>query len=389
MAACIIAVFIITSLLLCTPSPAISIPCGANRFCYYTEIYPISGSTTSNSVTISSTLHNIEDYHEIHTQIIGNRCYYPSISVSFEEIDFSDPTNEYFDIFDNDGNNVSRCTGTQDHGCDTWINCLNQYSLGIKQIEQNQTYVITVRGSDSLTVQGGGTCYNSNIYSLHVEVTMECSNQSPESIANNPCYFEIVSNDHPAKGAGWYFNFIQSKTDCILGSQYIDNNIYNVWYSGDGQVWNVKLWRECYGTDCSGQGRKDLEPAPGDWQVGEYVTFSDTVCQCTAPTANPTSYPTTEPTTDPTFDPTFAPTFDPTLDPTSDPTKDPTNQPTANPSTIPTIMTKSPTSSPSKIPSDSPTTNPSKAADDGNVLEASTPTQASGCLSFLFLHFHF
>ena len=130
---------------------SIPTPCGPNIWCYETSISPQTGPSTSNTVTITSTNSDTnETQHVIQTQIIDNDCYYPSISVSFEDIDFSSPATEFFDVFDNNGSLITRCHGTGDYGCDKWMDCVIDQSLGIMKIGQGDSYIITTTGSDQL-----------------------------------------------------------------------------------------------------------------------------------------------------------------------------------------------------------------------------------------------
>ena len=153
-------------------SPSIS--CGSNRWCYYTSLSPIAGLFTSDSVVIANTYNRIVTYHEIHLQIEDNDCINPSITVLFEDIDYDD-VDEYFDVFDNNGSLINRCHGTQDYGCDVWQYCMKNQSLSTHQMDANESYVITIQTSDQLNPTNCGV-YGE--YSLHVQLTIQCSEQS-------------------------------------------------------------------------------------------------------------------------------------------------------------------------------------------------------------------
>ena len=110
--------------------------CGSNKFCYNTSISASTTNITTNEIFIGTTLINTMTYHEIHTQILNHSCFNASISISFEEIDFTTTTSEYFNVFDHNGSLISRCDGNLDYGCNNWIECINSYQLGVDRIKK-------------------------------------------------------------------------------------------------------------------------------------------------------------------------------------------------------------------------------------------------------------
>ena len=100
-----------------------------------------------------------------------------------------------------------------------------------------------------------------------------------------PCSFQILSNDHSFGDIGKYFNFDISAVDCILGEEFTNSGIYNVFYSGTNTVRSVKLWRNNNGGS-SGSGHGRIAPSAnanaGDWETGEFIAFhgSDVSCGC-------------------------------------------------------------------------------------------------------------
>ena len=292
-----------------TPSPTLStsMPCG-NNICYYVDIHPLIGSATSKTIAIASKVENVLMYYKIFITSIGNHCVDPRITAEYEEIDFSQ-SNENFGIFDQNGILIKRCAAGGDNNCGTWLNCLSFRSLGIEKIEKDNNYTITIEQTSNVN-----SLCSIHDYSLHVQLTIICSDQSV-SPSNTP------STD-PSP----------SPTD-IPTSVPTDNPTYS-------------------------------------------PTNAPTDIPTPAPTNNPTVNPTKDPTMDPTMDPTIDPTGDPTIDPSIDPTMDPTNDPTEDPTTDPTSdpITRSPTMEPTIHPTNSPTLTPSKAPTYTKIIAPGNPT---------------
>ena len=72
-------------------------------------------------------------------------CIQPSITFQYEQIDIQ-ATDEYISIYNNYGSLIKQCQGNggSDTQCDVWWTCLNEYSLGITQINAYSTYTIRV-----------------------------------------------------------------------------------------------------------------------------------------------------------------------------------------------------------------------------------------------------
>ena len=93
---------------------------------------------------------------------------------------------------------------------------------------------------------------------------------------------------------------------------------------------------------------------------GMSASFSFTVFEAAAPTAQPTAEPTAVPTAEPTAVPTAEPTAVPTAKPTAVPTAKPTAVPSAKPTAVPTVKpTAVPSAKPTAVPSAKPTAVPS------------------------------
>ena len=148
--------------------------CGTNTWCYYVDVFPIN-NVTSEKLWIYSEISGEINNHEIYITSIDNNCINPTIDVIFEEIDFSSPTTEYFDVFDENNSLLIRCTADQDYKCLVWDSCFDNLYLPISQINSNDTYKLRIEGSSALNTlctSYRGVSYHS--YSLNIELTITC-----------------------------------------------------------------------------------------------------------------------------------------------------------------------------------------------------------------------
>ena len=144
--------------------------CGTNTWCYYLDLYPSSTRKKSQTAKVNTIIENVQTFHKIFVRSVGNDCIDPRIDVIYEVIDFSSTT-EYFDVLAN-GSFISRCDGGLDGQCGVWNTCLDNYSLPIIQINEDDTYLIEIQGSTGLN----DLCLGSgNDYALNAEVTITCS----------------------------------------------------------------------------------------------------------------------------------------------------------------------------------------------------------------------
>ena len=315
--------------------------CDTYTYCYQIDLAPKIGATTSKSVAITSTLAGIQTFHQISMTSIGSNCINPTIDIIFEEIDFA-TSSEYFDVFDENGDLISQCSGHTDSNCGEWLTCLNQQTLSKSQINENETYTITIEGTDELHK----LCQHE--YSLNIILTITCSNQPRISCGTNTwCYYV---NLYPTLGTA-------SETVAITSESYgvaTDHQIYitsigadclnptiNVKYEEidfdskdeyfDVYVDNNELISRCNGTQQNGcevwgqcidnidlpissinrnetyqmtiEASDELHPLCDGYSFHAKITIS---CNTPNPTPQPTtSHPTSYPTT---FDPTFNPT---------------------------------------------------------------------------------
>ena len=93
-------------------------------------ITPSRTQATSATATVQSTNNNMAENIDAIFSIRSNDCVDPTVTVTFEEIDFSWSSTEYFNVLDNDGNTITQCTGDRDQNCGVWDTCLNAHSLG-------------------------------------------------------------------------------------------------------------------------------------------------------------------------------------------------------------------------------------------------------------------
>ena len=97
-------------------------------------------------------------------------CVNPSLSLEFEEIDFSD-RNEYFQVFDNEDHLIGNCTGSHDGYCGNWITCLSEYELKTGAITKDEAYYITLLQTAFVEA----SCLLSHPYSMNIQLTVKCS----------------------------------------------------------------------------------------------------------------------------------------------------------------------------------------------------------------------
>ena len=155
-------------------------------YCYYINLNPSIETITSKSVSITSTWDGEQSFHYIYTTSIGGACIDPTIDIIFEEIDFSNSSFEYFNVFDRNNDLISKCKGQNDQNCGEWVPCLYQQSLSIPQIAENNTYLITIQGTDELDQ----LCYNFHDFSLNVILTITCANKPGLSCGPHTwCYY--------------------------------------------------------------------------------------------------------------------------------------------------------------------------------------------------------
>ena len=157
-----------------TPNPVTREGCGANEWCYYVDLYPQSGITTSETVDIYTDVESVATTHQVFIKSNSQDCLNPSIDVIYEEIDFRSNF-EYFEVYE-DNTFITRCNGNFDGACGVYSTCLADYDLNIQQINEDDTYQMTIRGStglNDLCLFANGTLASDN--ALNVKLTITCS----------------------------------------------------------------------------------------------------------------------------------------------------------------------------------------------------------------------
>ena len=260
----------------------------------------------------------------------------PSISVDFEEIDFSSKY-EYFQIFDNNDEFVYQCYGTRDSNCGHWIQCLENYPLPIVTIGAGSTYNLTIR-----TNGFNSRCASSiHSYSANIALSITCS--SGTATPTTPTIPTIKPTPKPTvKIYDWeqpitcgdtafeerdFFDYylvsnISNGSTVFVDTCYPENEV-KFWIDIDSEINNN--YARSRPPECSleyvTQTTFDeiwIELWVDDILGNRVRSFKMTVlCY--------TYSPTLAPSISPSISPTYSPTATPTLPPTGSPTRFPTN----------------------------------------------------------------
>ena len=135
------------------------------------ELTPSTSEDTSVVATVQSTDSgvNVGDFDVIFS-IKSNDCVDPTVSVTYEEIDFSYAAGEFFDVLNNDGSLITRCSGDQDGNCNVWETCTDGTSLGVSKIDADTSYTIKIQTGDHFHV----LCSSSHAFSFNARVRLTC-----------------------------------------------------------------------------------------------------------------------------------------------------------------------------------------------------------------------
>ena len=113
-----------------TPTYDTAYSCGANTQCYYADLSPEIGKETSQWVVTSTPVELTVSTEIISIDITGDYdCISPELSIMFENIDMDESSIEYFDVLDDDGSTITRCSGGYKNMCGHWTYCINSHSL--------------------------------------------------------------------------------------------------------------------------------------------------------------------------------------------------------------------------------------------------------------------
>ena len=134
---------------------------------------PSTTQATSATATISSALDgsSVPDF-DVTFSIVSNDCVNPSLSITYEAIDFSDgASDETFDVFDNNGSFIINCGGGGQ--CAEWQTCLDSADvLPTNIIAADSLYTIEIdTGSEFHRLCGNTLSFNANV-TLHCQATI-------------------------------------------------------------------------------------------------------------------------------------------------------------------------------------------------------------------------
>eukprot|EP01083_Nonionella_stella_P109312 318588_1 len=383
--------------------------CGTRTWCYYSDLFPTPGIVTSQTINIQNPDDAQATNFNIYITIQGSHCIEPTITFTFEEIDFSS-SNEYLDVFDNDGSKVDRCSGTLDSNCGNWMTCFTDRNLKASQISRGDTYMIRVYEPSSID----DLC--SHDLSINANLTFTCSGNtaSPTSLTSAPterpsttptqrstapshaptetktscgtrtwCYYSdlfpipgIVTaqtiniqnpDDEQATNFKIYITiqgshcieptitFTFEEIDFQMSTEYLDvfdNDGSKVDRCSGTRDSNCGNWMTCF----ADRNLKASQISRGDtYMIRVYESIAiDSLCSHDLSINANLTFTCSDKTAS-TSAPTESPTS-PTYHPTKDPTGDPTIDPTSGPTTVPTFA---PTSGPSRFPSNAPSAAPS------------------------------
>lgn len=87
---------------------------------------------------------------------------------------------------------------------------------------------------------------------------------------------EVLSNDHNHGTVGQYFNFDVASAGVSLGRDIVHNEQLWAWSERKGIWAQTIVWTSANGgSRGDGHGRKNPSSSPGDWEVGDRITFAD------------------------------------------------------------------------------------------------------------------
>ena len=141
---------------------------------------PSKTEETSAIATVQST--NEEEFvgnFEVIFSIINNDCVDPTITVTYEEIDYSSSATEYFNVIDNDGTTITHCIGDEDRNCNIWETCIDDASLGVNTINAGTSYTITIATGPGFN----DLCNPTHDLAFNARVELTCAG-TPMSLEN-------------------------------------------------------------------------------------------------------------------------------------------------------------------------------------------------------------
>ena len=246
------------------------------------DIFPIPQETTYKTINIVSEDSESDIYFHITFSIKSNDCFNPMISLSMEEIDFAE-SHEYLTVFDNTNKMIKECRGRYDANCNKWIQCLNEYKLGVDSIQNGTSYNVSILqpyGIDSF-------CAESHSYSMNLQITFTCSGTSPApTVAPTAVFFTQVPSQATQVPSP---ETQKSQTPTMSPTLSIDDyptdfevdayaSSMHYWYQGE-QYNGRRLYR--------GDGHSESDPRViywyyGSWLITKYKEVKSGFASCTS-----------------------------------------------------------------------------------------------------------
>eukprot|EP01083_Nonionella_stella_P300649 1027588_1 len=175
-------------------APVINSSCGSHRTCYYLNIAPIPGITISRTIDVQEIGGSYDSYFEIYVTPKGHSCTDPSITLTYERIDYDSPT-ETLSV-NASGTEIATCGGSTSNLCDSFASCLSGYYLGITQLDSEQeAQLITIKRDSS--VRYSTSC--SHNYAVNVHLTITCSAKTGQPTTAPPTPSPTATSNDPTK----------------------------------------------------------------------------------------------------------------------------------------------------------------------------------------------
>eukprot|EP01083_Nonionella_stella_P312321 1116629_1 len=170
-------------------------PYSLTKWCYDIDVYPLIATETSHTITIANEDDNSDTWFTVSSTIHDNDCVNPSIRFTFEEIDFSHYA-EYLNLYDNDTSLITKCRGTKDDECGSWIDCfVIPQPLKVDKITRGDTYSIHIEEPAAVDAR----CTQYHPYSIHAQLTIICSADTAAPTQSQPSVAPIGTTKYPSE----------------------------------------------------------------------------------------------------------------------------------------------------------------------------------------------
>eukprot|EP01084_Bolivina_argentea_P186604 321612_1 len=290
------------------------ISCGS-RWCYYIDLYPTIGDGYTDQVNLISTINGEETYFEMHYTIKNTHCVDPTITFTFYETDFNNPSSEWLEIYDDDDSLLQRCTASKQDACNSLFTCFTDKPLtavSVDSIRLGHEYVITMKQSNDVHLV-------SCPWSTDAQLIIKCSGNTAQPTKAPSLAPSITPSLVPSLSPSLTPSIAPTQQPSIAPTQ-----------------------------------QPSLAPSMAPTQP---------------PSIAPSNVPSIAPTQPPSIVPSIAPSIAPSMAPSITPSIAPTQPPSIAPSNVPSIA---PTQPPSIVPSIAPSIAPSMAP---SITPSIAPTQ--------------